>query len=104
MVIIGVDDHDQYISLNDDQRRRHLYAVGKTGVGKSTLLEAMMYQDLFTGRGFAFIDPHGDSSIKLANIVPNDRTNDVLYFDPSDEEFAVALNPLSGHIGNFEKY
>ena len=75
-----------------DERRRHMYIVGKTGMGKSTLLENMMYTDVARGHGIAIIDPHGDVSEHILSIVPKERTNDVVIFDPSDTEFPIALN------------
>ncbi len=72
-----------------------MYLVGKTGTGKSTLLHNLMADDLENGRGFALIDPHGDLSQYIADITPKCRTNDVIYFDPLDQDFAVGFNPLA---------
>jgi CxxC-x17-CxxC domain-containing protein len=77
-----------------DDRRRHVYVVGKTGVGKSTLLENMIAQDIMQGRGVCYVDPHGDTVEKLLDAIPPDRVNDVIYFDPSDVDFPVAFNVL----------
>lgn len=80
------------IRLNTNDRRRHTYFIGQTGVGKSGLLENLAFQDMMDGRGFAFIDPHGDSVEKLLGMVPKDRVEDVIYFSPGDMENPVGLN------------
>ena len=82
--------------LKQGDRARHLYVIGKTGIGKSTFLESLALQDLAAGRGVAFIDPHGDSAERLLRSVPKHRTNEVIYFDPSDTARPLGLNPLSG--------
>lgn len=80
--------------LYADDRRRHVYVIGKTGVGKTTLLENMIIQDIKKGRGIALVDPHGDVAEKILDLIPPERTNDVVYFDPADVDFPVAFNPL----------
>lgn len=80
------------IRLNTNDRRRHTYFIGQTGVGKSGLLENLAFQDMMDGRGFAFIDPHGDSAEKLLGMVPKDRVEDVIYFSPGDMENPIGLN------------
>ena len=75
-------------------RTRHVYVIGKTGMGKSTLLENMAAQDLMNGEGMAFIDPHGSAVEKLLEYVPEERINDVVYFAPFDTDFPVSLNVL----------
>lgn len=77
-----------------DDRRRHVYVIGKTGVGKSTLLENMVAQDIAAGYGVCFVDPHGDTVERLLDAIPPHRINDVVYFDPSDVEYPVAFNVL----------
>ena len=77
-----------------EDRLRHLYLVGKTGVGKSTLLENMAIQDIEEGNGILFLDPHGESAERLLRFVPSNRTNDVIYFDPSDTEHPISFNPM----------
>lgn len=77
-----------------DDRRRHVYVVGKTGVGKSTLLENMVTQDIANGQGVCFVDPHGDTVERLLDAIPPHRINDVVYFDPSDVDYPVAFNVL----------
>ena len=78
------------LSLAD--RRRHMYALGQTGVGKSTLIFNMAVQDICAGRGIAFIDPHGDCAQALPDFVPPWRINDVVIFDPADTEYPIGLN------------
>lgn len=80
------------IRLADKDRRQHLYAVGKTGTGKSVFLENLAFQDMLAGRGFAFIDPHGDTAERLLAMVPKERTEDIVYFAPSDMEHPLGLN------------
>lgn len=80
------------IRLATNDRRRHTYFIGQTGTGKSVLLENLAYQDMMAGRGFAFIDPHGDSAEKILGMVPRERVDDVIYFDPGDLEHPIGLN------------
>jgi len=80
------------INLDPEDRRRHVYAVGQTGTGKSTLLENMALQDMLNGEGFAFIDPHGDTAERLLAMVPKERTEDVIYFSPADMDYPLGLN------------
>ena len=80
------------IYLSDDDRRRHMYIIGQTGMGKSVFLENIAVQDMKAGRGFAFIDPHGDAVEALLKRVPEDRIDDVIYFDPADIEHPVGMN------------
>ena len=80
------------IRLANNDRRRHTYIIGQTGTGKSKLLENLAYQDMVDGKGFAFIDPHGDSAEELLGMVPKERVEDVIYFSPGDMEMPVGLN------------
>ncbi len=75
-------------------RTRHVYVIGKTGLGKSTMLENMAVQDIANGEGLAFIDPHGKTAELLLNYVPEHRIKDVLYFAPFDLEHPVSFNVL----------
>ncbi len=77
-----------------EDRRRHLYVVGKSGVGKSKLLELLIKEDLDRGRGVAVLDPHGDLVDCVLKHVPRNRIDDVVLFDPGDTEFPIAFNPL----------
>lgn len=78
------------LALSD--RQRHMYVVGQTGTGKSTFLENLALQDMLSGEGFAFVDPHGDTAEKLLSMVPRERTEDVIYFSPADMDYPVGLN------------
>jgi hypothetical protein len=80
------------IRLSETDRRRHVYIIGQTGTGKSGLLENLALQDMLDGRGFAFVDPHGDSAEKLLGMVPKERVEDVIYFSPGDMNNPVGLN------------
>lgn len=73
-------------------RQRHVYVIGKTGMGKSTLLENMAVQDIQNGEGMAFIDPHGSAAETLLNYIPEHRVKDVLYFAPADADYPVSFN------------
>ncbi len=80
------------IRLAIGDRQRHMYAVGQTGTGKSTFLENLALQDMLSGNGFAFVDPHGDTAEKLLSMVPKERTEDVIYFSPADMSYPMGLN------------
>jgi hypothetical protein len=80
------------IRLSSDDRRRHIYIMGATGMGKSVLLENLALQDMLDGRGFAFVDPHGDSAENLLAMVPKERVEDVIYFNPSDMDNPIGMN------------
>ena len=75
-------------------RQRHVYVIGKTGMGKSTLLENMAVQDIQNGEGMAFIDPHGSAAETLLKYIPEHRINDVLYFAPFDTQNPVSFNVM----------
>ncbi len=81
--------------IRTDDRRRHMYVIGKTGMGKSVLLENMIRSDIEAGRGVAVIDPHGDLVDAALRSIPSNRTNDVILFDPADREFPISFNMLN---------
>lgn len=85
------------IRLAQPDRARHMYVVGQTGTGKSTYLENLALQDMLEGRGFAFVDPHGDTAEKLLAMVPKERTEDVIYFSPADMDYPLGLNIFEYH-------
>ena len=101
--------------IKEDDRRRHVYLIGKTGMGKSTLLENMIIEDIRQGRGVGFVDPHGDTAEKILNFIPPSRINDIVYVNPADVEHPIAFNILetvdtrykhliaSGLMGVFKK-
>jgi hypothetical protein len=82
--------------LKRPDRRRHMYVIGKTGTGKSTLLANMAINDLKQNEGLCVIDPHGDLIETLLNYIPSHRINDVIYFDPADPERTVQINLFEG--------
>ncbi|MCX6782210.1 MAG: type IV secretion system DNA-binding domain-containing protein [Candidatus Magasanikbacteria bacterium] len=75
-----------------DDRRRHMYVVGKTGMGKTTMLENMVLNDIYAGHGVGLVDPHGDFAEKIINFIPANRINDVVYFNPADINYPVGFN------------
>lgn len=77
-----------------DDRRRHMYIIGKTGMGKTTLIENMIISDIYAGNGIAIVDPHGDSAEVIVEHVPSHRVNDVIYFNPSDTDYPIGFNIL----------
>jgi len=101
--------------IKPDDRRRHMYIVGKTGMGKTVLLENMAIQDIQEGRGVAVVDPHGEFAEKMLDFVPSNRINDVIYFNPADLEHPISFNIMekvspelrhlvaSGLVGVFKK-
>ncbi len=106
---------DKLFGIRTEDRRRHIYVIGKTGMGKSTLLDNMILSDIQAGKGVAVVDPHGDLADHILDNIPSNRTNDVIVFDPSDRDHPVAFNMLenidpamnsvvaSGLVGIFKK-
>ncbi len=98
-----------------DDRRRHVYIVGKTGMGKTELLKNMAIQDIKEGHGVGFVDPHGEAAEELLDFVPKERVDDVCYFNPADLDFPISFNVVekvdvehrhlvaSGLMGVFKK-
>src|SRR3989344_2161934 len=101
--------------IKTDDRRRHTYLIGKTGMGKSVTLENMIIQDIIAGKGLCVVDPHGELVEKVIKFVPPERINDVVYINPADLGYPVAFNVLesvseehrhlvaSGLLGVFQK-
>jgi CxxC-x17-CxxC domain-containing protein len=108
-------NESQKFGIKTDDRRRHMYLIGKTGMGKSTIQENMIIEDIRAGRGVAVVDPHGDLAEKIIEFIPSDRINDVIYVNPADMEYPIAFNVVeqvephlrhlvaSGLIGVFKK-
>jgi len=106
---------DVKFGIKTDDRRRHMYFIGKTGMGKSTVLENMVIQDIQNGKGVCVVDPHGDLVEKVIDFIPPNRINDVVYFNPADLNYPIAFNILehvsieqrhlvvSGLLGVFKK-
>lgn len=88
-------DEDRLVGIGREERLRHVHVLGRTGVGKSTLLLNQIRGDIERGAGLCVIDPHGDLADAVARSVPRHRTNDVILFDPADDEFSVGFNPLA---------
>jgi CxxC-x17-CxxC domain-containing protein len=106
---------EKKFGIKTDDRRRHMYIIGKTGMGKTTLLENLVISDIQAGRGLAVVDPHGDFAEKILNFIPSNRVNEVVYFNPSDVDYPIAFNVMekvnpryrhlvaSGLVGVFKK-
>src|SRR3989338_4985446 len=124
---VGVDSEINFFAMTNfrnqnrkfgiklDDRRRHMYIVGKTGMGKTTILENMVLNDIYAGHGVGLVDPHGDFAEKIIDFIPPHRINDVIYFNPADINFPIGFNILetirpeqkhlvaSGLMGVFKK-
>src|SRR3989338_9477682 len=87
-------NHRRRFGIKLDDRRKHMYLIGKTGMGKSTTLENMIIEDIRKGYGVGFVDPHGDTAEKILDYVPSNRINDIVYINPADADFPVAFNIL----------
>ena len=81
-------------------RRRHMYTIGKSGVGKTKFLELLIRQDIAYGHGVAVIDPHGDLIASLLDFIPEERIDDVVLIDPSDLAWPVSFNPIAALFPN----
>jgi len=88
--------------IKRDDRRRHVYVIGKTGMGKSVMLENMALQDIQKGHGICVVDPHGELVEHILNHIPNHRVNDVVYFNPADRDFPIAFNILESVDPNYK--
>lgn len=86
--------HSTTFGIRPIDRQRHIYIIGKTGMGKSTLLENMVFSDIHAGKGVGVIDPHGDLIEAVLRFIPKSRSNDVVLFDPSDSEHPLSFNIL----------
>ena len=96
-VMLGMNKHhgsNTVIGLTAKEREKHVYVVGGTGNGKTTMLEYALLQDINAGKGVAFIDPHGDAAQKLLRYIPKRRLNDVVYLNPRDIKHPIGLNLL----------
>ncbi len=94
---IGVTNYrntNQKFGIKDADRLRHIYCIGKTGVGKSTLLKGMAFSDITRGHGCCIIDPHGDIAEEITSKIPENRRKDIIYLNPSEPENAIHFNPL----------
>jgi hypothetical protein len=91
------------IYVGDSDRQRHMYIIGRTGTGKSQFLLTLALQDVLSGKGIAFIDPHGDAAEELLNLIPPNRAQDVIYWDPADTERPFGMNMLE-YASEDQKY
>lgn len=108
-------NQERMFGIKKDDRRRHMYILGQTGVGKSTLQENLILSDIRAGHGVGVVDPHGEMVEKLIDFIPPDRMDDVVYFNPADVDYPIAFNILenvdplvkpliaSGLVGVFKK-
>lgn len=100
ILILGENTHDgrtRSVTLSNEQRTRHTHVIGSTGSGKSTLLLQCIVQDIEAGNGVCVLDPHGDLIDAVCGMIPENRVNDVILFDPSDSEFPIGFNILQTH-------
>lgn len=88
--------------IKQDDRRRHMYLIGKTGMGKSTTMENMIIQDIRAGRGVGLVDPHGELVEKILDYIPSHRINDVVYLNPADMDYPIAFNILENVDPNYK--
>lgn len=105
----------ELFGIRAEDRGKHVYLIGKTGMGKSTLMENMAIQDIQNGEGICFIDPHGATAEKLLDFIPFERVKDVVYFAPFDTDYPIGFNVMedvgydkrhlvvSGLIGAFKR-
>ena len=89
--------------IKSEDRAKHVYVIGKTGMGKSTMLENMAIQDIKNGEGMCFIDPHGKTAELLLEYVPKERIDDVLYIAPFDLEYPIGFNVMED-VGKAERH
>ncbi len=92
------------IHMGDADRRRHMYMIGKTGSGKTEYLKSLALQDIRAGKGVAVIDPHGDLADDLMGLIPKERFDDVIYFNPSDLDRPMGLNMLEAPDENMRDF
>lgn len=91
---VNFRDQNFQFGINRKDRNRHLYIIGKTGMGKSKLIELLVISDIYQNKGFAVIDPHGDLAVNILRFIPKERINDVIYFNPADQNYSIGFNPL----------
>ncbi len=96
-IVLGINffrGEKKEVKILDEDRRRHIYIIGQTGTGKTSLMKNMIIQDMERGKGVCFIDPHGDVAEELIGFIPKNRENDLIYFNPGDFERSFGLNML----------
>jgi len=92
--ITNFRDEYQRFGIKADDRRRHMYLIGKSGTGKTTMMENMIIQDINNGKGVCVIDPHGELINRILYFIPENRIKDVIYFNPGDVEWPIAFNVI----------
>ena len=92
--ITNFRDTQRRFGIKEDDRRRHFYVVGKTGMGKTEMLKNMAVQDIQGGNGIGFVDPHGEAAEELLRYIPDERVKDVVYFNPADMDYPIAFNVM----------
>ena len=92
--IAGLEEKRFIFGIKRKDRRRHMYIIGKSGVGKSKMLELMLRQDIQYGHGLCLIDPHGDVIEDVLKFIPEERVEDTVLVDPSDTGWPISFNPL----------
>src|SRR6266481_3044512 len=93
--VAALEEKKFVFGIKREDRRRHMYIIGKSGVGKSKLLELLIRQDIASGQGLCLMDPHGDVIEDILAAIPENRIDDVCIVDPSDMGFPASFNPLS---------
>ncbi len=93
--VAALEEKKYIFGIKRVDRRRHLYIIGKSGVGKSKLLELLIRQDIAYSHGLCFIDPHGDVIDAVLDFIPENRIDDVVIIDPSDSQYPASFNPLA---------
>ncbi|MBI4137635.1 MAG: type IV secretion system DNA-binding domain-containing protein, partial [Candidatus Sungbacteria bacterium] len=94
--------NERIFGIQQKDRRQHTYVIGKTGTGKTTLLENMVLQDVRAGRGLGIIDPHGEFVERVLSQIPPERINDVIYFNPVDMDYPIGFNVLEVTDPNYK--
>lgn len=92
---------ERNIYMGDRDRMRHMYIIGRTGTGKTEFLKSMIIQDMRAGRGLCFLEPHGEGIEELMELVPPERAEDVIFFDPSDQDRPIGFNLLE--VNNYDE-
>ena len=93
--VAALEEKKYVFGIKNADRRRHMYIVGKSGVGKTKLIELLLRQDIAHGKGLCLLDPHGDSIQEILHFIPEERIEDVCVIDPSDTEYPISFNPLA---------
>src|ERR1041385_1042134 len=85
---------NKLFGIRRNDRRQHMYIIGKTGTGKSALLNNLIVQDIMNGEGVSVVDPHGELVESILEKIPENRLEDVIYLNPADDEYAIGFNVL----------